>query len=934
MSEHQSTLGPGRIQFHQWCQPPIEPGDYTVTVHQEVDELGTEGEYTNEFKFSVAGPRFSLNPSEVYAVYPPKGEIGDFANTLPHVIFTRRTLPWERSLDPAAARKKDDTLPWMTLLVFSASDFADGAFPEVTSRKVGELLTPSDPDESVEPKSEERDPAAGKSEDGKGENGVVGPAFNTGNLAAYELLDDLCNTIDIPMELFRKVAPSRKDLAYLAHVREVNTGAKETLSYLADGWFSVVLANRFPEPRQPFATEDFTDVPRLVKILKAQASPLALYLWDKFDKESKKALNQDGADHRSTLVKEFNRIVRGPSIYPEKRFADVQLSEETRKLVQDTAPQGSDVIRLNRLLLEDAYPGAIAKRPDFGGDASAVVDQPLAIENKAFLVSLEGVTGYLPGGKLGENPEIAGENIRLAVLASWGFHCEEAFTFKASMHKLDVKRLCVPWDRPELRPPGSLEAKKQVHDAYARGYTALNHATRLGERTVSWYRGPLVPLYLTKQTNYEFRPAADAALRYDPLVGMMDVTYAGAFQLGRLLALQDRHFATSLYAYRTRVQRQLNDILSKKRLESVLGASTGGGQRDIMSAHLKTLDGSGGSSIANGWAASAPAIADPSADGDPGHALRLTADFDLTVPQNICRWLGRLMLLYRVPFAYLVPDERMLPTDSIRFFYLDPGWVKCLLEGACSVGRATSRDEQVDKELRDNFLEYAIQESRKVRTRSPETTAADDLALKELPATGVSWPQLTGFLLRSPVVEGWQGLEMRAWETWKDEWTDDPEYWEGKPEKERQDADADKEKSVLTPLRLDRLGLDIMLCIFDGKVNRIEIKQPPEGMHFGAAPSGDGKYTRFHLRRLDKTSPGDQIKNSKTPVVMRSKTTRVVDVVTFAGALEKNLSNMAKREKSTFTSAEFGVEMVESPGRAFFDVNYVDNDVKSNGGSK
>jgi hypothetical protein len=28
----------------------------------------------------------------------------------------------------------------------------------------------------------------------------------------------------------------------------VNTGAKETLSFLADGWFSVVLANRFPLP--------------------------------------------------------------------------------------------------------------------------------------------------------------------------------------------------------------------------------------------------------------------------------------------------------------------------------------------------------------------------------------------------------------------------------------------------------------------------------------------------------------------------------------------------------------------------------------------------------------------------------------------------------------------------------------------------------------
>jgi hypothetical protein len=31
-------------------------------------------------------------------------------------------------------------------------------------------------------------------------------------------------------------------------------------------------------------------------------------------------------------------------------------------------------------------------------------------------------------------------------------------------------------------------------------------------------------------------------------------------------------------------------------------------------------------------------------------------------------WLARLKLLYGVPFNYLVPDEGMLPPESIRFF--------------------------------------------------------------------------------------------------------------------------------------------------------------------------------------------------------------------------------------------------------------------------
>src|SRR5262245_33686693 len=104
----------------------------------------------------------------------------------------------------------------------------------------------------------------------------------------------------------------------------------------------------------------------------------------------------------------------------------------------------------------------------------------------------------------------------------------------------------------------------------SRGTRARPHGAEsfhaAGEKAVSWYRGPLVPLYLGRQTGYEFRPAADAALRYDPLQGMMDVTYAAAFQLGRLLALQDRHFAISLYAYRSRVRRHTNSLLSKNRL--------------------------------------------------------------------------------------------------------------------------------------------------------------------------------------------------------------------------------------------------------------------------------------------------------------------------------------------------------------------------------
>lgn len=846
--------------------------------------------FKHDFSFSVAGPRFTLDPLDIYSVYPPKGAVGDFANSLPHVVFSRRTLPWERSLDPGVVRKKGDVLPWMALLTLSSSDFDDGAFPDVVSRKVGELLQPLDADNAR------------------------GPDFTASELAAYESTDDLCTTIDLPWEKFERLAPSRRDLGYLSHVREVNTGDKETLSFLADGWFSVVLANRFPEPRQPFLSADFIAVPTFVEALK-EDKPLAKYLWGRFEKDSQQLLRQDSADHRSVLLDEFNKVVRGHSIHLIERFADMPLSEPTRRLLAEKAPQGSDLIRLNRLLLEDAYPHAIAKRADFRDDVSAAVKKPLAVENRAYLVSLEGMTGYLPGAKNQKTKDK--KHIRLAVLASWSFHCEEAFTFKASMNKLDVKRLSVPWDKPE--PSANVDVpERQVFDAFERGYTALNHSTRLGEKTVSWYRGPLVPLDLTKESKYTFRPTADAAVRYNPVDGIMDVSYAAAYQLGRLLGLHDRHFATALYAYRSGISQQWHQSLSKQLLRNTLGTSQSGNnetQNEIMSHYIKNALGSVGSlSVAckkvslSGFTAISSLSGDDAFSRDPKHPekLPLTTDFNLAIPKVVSKWLAQLLLVYRVPFQYLVPDERMLPADSIRFFYLDPGWLKSLLEGACSVGRTSSRDDVVDEYLRDKFLDLAITESLQVRTQMPDKT--DRIEEPDKISVKPNWP-LTGFLIRSPVVEGWQGLEMRAW-------------------KESRESDA----NCLAPLRIDRLAPDIMLCIFNGKVNRIEIKQPPEGMHFGAAPDNCG-FKRFHLRRLNAVGdagPGDQLgKESATDIPLRNheEAKRVVEVSELATTLQQKLDTLRARDVSQgseFTSAEFGVEMVESPGRVVFDVKNSD----------
>ena len=63
------------------------------------------------------------------------------------------------------------------------------------------------------------------------------------------------------------------------------------------------------------------------------------------------------------LVQPLNNILKGVLIFETVRFAGVKLSAETLelKLQNSQNPQGTDLIRLNRLLLEDAYTLEIAK---------------------------------------------------------------------------------------------------------------------------------------------------------------------------------------------------------------------------------------------------------------------------------------------------------------------------------------------------------------------------------------------------------------------------------------------------------------------------------------------------------------------------------------------------------------------------------------------
>lgn len=235
-----------------------------------------------------------------------------------------------------------------------------------------------------------------------------------------------------------------------------------------------------------------------------------------------------------------------PSLDDLTWLSHARLAEATAKAtVRDTPPNSEFAVVLGNRL------------PTPGGTSTA------------FLVSLEGFGRYLPsddGVAPGTIP--AGTTaVRLVVLRTWTFSAVQARQdFQGTLGALHMNppTLQLPVDSA---PPGG--AGQAVSQAFNLGYTAMNHGLRDGSSTVSWYRGPLLPLGVTVPPVTQAQ-ASDQLLRYDPGSGMFDVSYAAAWQLGRLLALHDRAYATALFRWKLTVAQEAVAQLEEEIVDQML----------------------------------------------------------------------------------------------------------------------------------------------------------------------------------------------------------------------------------------------------------------------------------------------------------------------------------------------------------------------------
>lgn len=200
---------------------------------------------------------------------------------------------------------------------------------------------------------------------------------------------------------------------------------------------------------------------------------------------------------------------------------------------------------------------------------------------------------------------------------------------------------------------------------------------------------------------------------------------------------------------------------------------------------------------------------------DPAAALVDPGSWQgIQVPKVVTDWLGSLRVLAGVPFAYLVPDEALLPSESLRFFQIDTNWVDALVEGGFSIGRTSPAMETHDAVVHDQVHR---------RDDPPKV--------------------MSGFLLRSGVVAGWPGLQV---------------------------AVRNQTGALLTVDRLVHLAPSMLLCLVhgDSTIGSVELSEPPEGLHFGVDEDARQKTPRRLVATAD-GGVGSEMTEKTVEVIFR-----------------------------------------------------------------
>lgn len=133
--------------------------------------------------------------------------------------------------------------------------------------------------------------------------------------------------------------------------------------YYVDPGINGTVTRRPDGGSAPFVADDFKDPAGLAAKLRTHAAgdPVSGMIWNGLPPETQQVLNNAAStpdQQKASLANGFNKILKGPLLFDPRQIPQVKISPQASGLLSKN-PNGADLARLNRLLLQDAYPAEI-----------------------------------------------------------------------------------------------------------------------------------------------------------------------------------------------------------------------------------------------------------------------------------------------------------------------------------------------------------------------------------------------------------------------------------------------------------------------------------------------------------------------------------------------------------------------------------------------
>ncbi|KAI1186325.1 hypothetical protein F5B17DRAFT_454606 [Nemania serpens] len=384
------------------------------------------------------------------------------------------------------------------------------------------------------------------------------------------------------------------------------------------------------------------------------------------------------------------------------------------------------------------------------GNRAGTLDNETPATMCAHLVSIEGVEDMAwPGSN--------NRYVALCSLHSWNYTVLPANTVNVPDAFEHLGRTLGILRAPEDAIGPLRTSDDQISQLVAKrlddGYTLVRYRTQTGESTVAFYRGPFTPSYVPPLENLTKSSNSGVDFQVlDKQLGIMDITYSVAWQIGRTMALGDEAFAAALLRLRTSIHanadaasklqtvKDVDDTVFRTRKD--LLADIDSVVRSLASIHLKRDDLNPKEPIRNPrflpggakrrWqrhrlarselpdlSFSSPLIkkrylghatraARHLAESTAGGIYDETNDPLSTDWMTVLSWLLDRMFLAGVPAHCLIPDPTYLEPESLRFFRIDSNWVDALIDGALSLGNhyGDDVDRRAIKEAFNDYLSH------------------------------------------------------------------------------------------------------------------------------------------------------------------------------------------------------------------------------------